>query len=193
MPWISRRTFFRSLAGGLCAALVLPRRLWSQALQRIPHVPLLAIGQSVLPAELGTEGKERIVEGFQQWVDDFRPEPELASGWGSAEIPHGPPDPTQRWIEQLEQLDGLAVQRHDIAFADLAGAERLTLLRNTITEDSLPLRSPAEARHVAVGLLAFFYRSPEATNLCYRAAIHSQSCRNLSAAREKPASLQFGA
>ena len=193
MSWIPRRAFFRLMAAGLSALLVLPRRLWGQALEGLPDAPLLAIGQSVLPEELGVEGRERIVVGFQRWLNNFRPEPEMAAGWGSAEIPHGAPDPTLRWIRQLEQLDEMAGQRRGTAFADLAEAERLALLRAAITEESLPLRSPAEARHVAVGLLAFFYRSPEATNLCYQAAINSQSCRDLAAAREKPSLLQPGA
>lgn len=190
MAWTTRRAFFRSLAAGLSAALLIPRRLWAWAFQGLPDEQLLSIGRSVLPGELGSDGKERIVRGFQEWLDDFRPEPEMASGWGSAEIPHGPPDPTRRWIEQLEQLDELAHQRHGAPFEELPEGERTALLRSTITEESLPLRSPAEARHVAVGLLAFFYRSPEATNLCYRAAINSHSCRDLSASREKPAPLQ---
>lgn len=193
MSWIPRRAFFRLMAAGLSALLILPRRLWGRALQRLPYASLLAIGQSILPDELGGEGRERIVAGFQRWLDEFRPEPEMAAGWGSAEIPHGPPDPTLRWIQQLEQLDEMASQRRGTPFADLAEAERLALLRNVITEESLPLRSPAEAQHVAVGLLAFFYRSPEATNLCYRAVINSQSCRDLATAREKPSLLQPGA
>lgn len=192
MSWITRRAFFRFFAASLSAALVLPKRLWGRASQRLPQAPMVALGQSVLPGELGTEGKQRIVVAFQEWLDDFHPEPELPSGWGSAEIPHGPPDPTQRWIGQLERLDELTLQQHGVPFSVAGEKERLALLRDAITEESLPLRSPAQAEHVAVGLLAFFYRSPEATNLGYQAAIHRESCRNLSAAREKPAPLQPG-
>lgn len=147
----------------------------------------------MLPEELGSDGQDRIVRGFQEWLDDFRPESEMGPGFGSAEIPHGPPDPSRRWIEQLEQLDEMAHQRHGAPFEEFPDAERIALLRDAITEESLPMRSPAEARHVAVGLLAFFYRSPEATNLCYRAAINTNSCRDLAGSREKPAPLQPGA
>lgn len=192
MSWITRRAFFRFFTAGLSAVFVLPQRLRGRAFQRLPQAPLVALGQSVLPAELGTEGKERVTLDFQQWLDDFRPEPELPSGWGSAEIPHGPPDPTQRWTRQLERLNESTLQREGVPFSVLSEEERLSLLRDAITEESLPLRNPADAEHVAVGLLAFFYRSPEATNLAYQAAIHRESCRDLSAAHERPAPLQPG-
>lgn len=191
MSWISRRSFFHCLLSVL-AVPVFPRPLLARMRQNLSGVQLLAVGQTVLPAELGIRGHQRIVEGFQQWLRGFRPEPEMAPGWGSAEVPRGPPDPTNRWSEQLRSLDEAALRNYGVAFMDLGLEERAGLLRAEIQEEILPLRSPAQAHHIAVGILSFFYRSPEATNLCYRATIHAESCRDLSTAGNKPDPLQSG-
>jgi len=42
------------------------------------------------------------------------------------------------------------------------------------------------ASHLAVGLLAFFYASPEAADLCYQARIGSNSCRPLGDSGARP-------
>lgn len=191
MSWISRRSFFGLLLG-LSALLSLPRRLWALVRRDLPDATLRAVGRTVLPGELGTRGQDRIAAGFQEWLNGFRPESQMPAGWGSAEIPHGPPDPTERWSEQLERLDQAALRVRGIPFAELEPETRLGLLREEIEEETLPLRSPAQAEHVAVGLLSYFYRSPEAANLCYRAAIHAESCRELSTAGRKPDPLQGG-
>lgn len=189
MSWISRRSFVRALLS-IPAILALPRRLFSRTRQELSEVQLRAIGRTVLPTDLGVHGQDRIADGFREWLRGFRPEPEMAAGWGSAEIPHGPPDPAERWSEQLARLNQVSFQVHGVAFPDLEPEARLAILRTEIREESLPLRSPAQAQHVAVGILSYFYRSPEATNLCYQAEIHSQSCRDLSTARNKPDPLQ---
>jgi hypothetical protein len=43
--------------------------------------------------------------------------------------------------------------------------------------EDLPERP--EGRHVAADLMAFFFRSSEANDLCYRAAIGRDTCRGL--------------
>ena len=191
MSWISRRSFFRFLLS-IAPVLTFPGRLYSRLRQELSDVQVRAIGRTILPTELGVHGQDRVTEGFRQWLRGFRPDPEMAAGWGSAEIPHGPPDPAERWSEQLTRLDQVSLQVHGVAFADLRQEARLSILRTEIREEFLPLRSPADAHHVAVGILSYFYRSPEATNLCYRAEIHSGSCRDLSTAGTKPDPLQSG-
>jgi hypothetical protein len=47
--------------------------------------------------------------------------------------------------------------------------------------------APADAHHVALGLLAWFYASPAAEDLCYRAAIGRGSCRSLADVERAPA------
>jgi hypothetical protein len=50
--------------------------------------------------------------------------------------------------------------------------------------DRMP--SVAEASHVAVALIAHFYDSSEANDLCYEAKIGKATCRPLEASARKP-------
>lgn len=140
-----------------------------------------AVGAAVLPAaELGTTRVSQAIRGFQGWLDDYEPVAELNHGYFSAEIRYTPADPGARWKAQLEALDAEARKRHDAGLAELGLPDRRTLLARHIgREGANGLPGPARADHVAVGLLAWFYASSEANDLCYRAAIRKQECRSL--------------
>lgn len=56
--------------------------------------------------------------------------------------------------------------------------------------DAAPERLPARAKHVAIALLAHFYASPDADDLCYGRRIGRQTCRGLGGVRQPPASTQ---
>lgn len=149
---------------------------------------LRALGGAVLPAgELGAEGVERVVAGFERWLEGFEPVAELNHGYGTAEIEYGLPDPAPRWRAQLEALELEARRRHGRGFADLGPGERRELVRRRVRDDPLSGLPPAaEARHVAAGLLAYFYATPEATDLCYGAEIRPRTCRELRTVHEVP-------
>ncbi len=63
---------------------------------------------------------------------------------------------------------------------------------------ALPLTKAARhkaqlrTRHVAVGLLAYFYATPAATDLAYRAKISRHTCRPLAYASRRPRPLEDG-
>ncbi len=157
---------------------------------------LRVVGHLVLPTELREEGVERAVVGFESWLDGFEPVAELPHGYGSQEIRFGPPDPGPRWGAQLEALEIEAGKRFGTGYADIGEHEQRRLLERqlaavTAAAEELP-GQPARAEHVAVGLLAWFYGSPEATDLCYGRRIGARTCRPLAAASEEPALLGDG-
>jgi hypothetical protein len=87
-------------------------------------------------------------------------------------------------------LDADARRAGAPSFAVLPREARQAIVRTAIAGergDSLP--SPLAARHVAVALLAHFYDSPAATDLCYDARIGRQQCRPLAAQRQQPVPL----
>jgi hypothetical protein len=47
-----------------------------------------------------------------------------------------------------------------------------------------------DGRHVAADLLAFFFRSSEASDLCYGKAIGRDQCRGLPGSEDPPAPLE---
>lgn len=158
--------------------------------QRQPNGSLLAaVGEAVLPAELGADGVARAVGEFQRWMDGYRPGAEANHGYGTGRIEQLPADPRPQWRSQLAALDADA-SRTGPSFSALPRERRQALVRAALQDehgDALP--NPLLARHVALALLAHFYDSPAATDLCYDVQIGRQQCRPLSAQRQQPVPL----
>lgn len=151
---------------------------------------LEALAEAVLPSELGEAGRVRTVGEFREWLAGFQPVAELNHGYGTGDIDYTPADPAPGWMAQLRALDLEARQRSGDSFAALDSDARRAMVRGQIgrgSDSGFP--AIAGARHVAIGLLAFFYDSPAATDLCYRAQIGKQTCRPLATSPEKPAPL----
>lgn len=194
MSGIDRRSFLQSLGvlvpatalGGMAAPADA-----EAALPPLDDALMLALGEAVLPSELGPEGVQRVVVAFQGWLAGFQPVAELNHGYGTGELAYTAADPGPGWGAQLRALDLLARRRLGRGFAALAAEERRELVRALLARERLDrLPDVADAPHVAVGLLAYFYGTPEATDLCYRAAIRRTACRPLSDNPERPAPLQ---
>ena len=155
-----------------------------------PNATLLnAVGDAVLPAELGPQGITRAVAAFQRWMDGYQPGAEANHGYGTGRIERLPADPRPQWRSQLATLDADA-RRTGQSFSALARDQRQALIRAALAGergDAMP--NPLVAKHVALALLAHFYDSPAATDLCYRAQIGRQQCRPLAAQREQPVAL----
>ncbi|NIP59200.1 MAG: hypothetical protein GWM92_12940 [Gemmatimonadetes bacterium] len=191
-----RRAFLRSSAAALSAAALggcvpdAPARAGDQERLGLDPVLLRAAGEVVLPGELGAGGREEAVRGFEAWIDAFEPVAELNHGYGTSEIRYGPPDPAPRWAAQLRALETEARRRHDAGFAQLAALERRALLERQIEDEGPGLPPPARARHVAVGLLAWWLETPEATDRCYGVEIGKETCRGIGSAPERPTPLE---
>lgn len=155
----------------------------------LPPRTLAAVGRLVLPStELGEAGVDRVLQGFQKWLDELQPVAELAHVYiYTDEIQYGPAHPGPLFRAQLEALELLADQDKGASFTELSREEQEEILRRQLPRD-LPAGLPDAARapHVAVGLLAYFYDTSEANDLCYQAAIESQTCRGLESSSSEP-------
>ncbi len=142
---------------------------------------LHAIGEAVLPlGTLGEDGARRVVTEFQAWLDAYEPVAELDHPYLTHELRYAPEDPGPRWQAQLQALDAEALKRHGASFVALDVAGRRSLIERQLRGDSLGrLPNAARARHVTVGMLAYFYASSEANDLCYQARIGRHECRGL--------------
>ena len=198
-PLPPRRTFVARVTGLLAAWPALGRVRLSRAVLAFtrsgtpaaqPNATLLdAVGDAVLPAELGPQGITRAVAEFQRWMDAYQPGAEANHGYGTGRIERLPADPRPQWRSQLAALDAEA-RRTGQSFTALSRDRRQTLLRAALAGergDAMP--NPLMAKHVALALLAHFYDSPAATDLCYRAQIGRQQCRPLAAQHERPVAL----
>lgn len=191
-----RRSFMKqsaAIVSGLALAGCEPR---SPAPETPPVEPrglepetLGALADVVLPRRaLGEDGVRRVVEGFRAWLDGLEPGAELDHPYiWTDEILYGPPHPGPAWTAELEALELESSRRHGVGYSELTLGQREAVLREQLPEsEETNLPEPARAAHVALGLLAYFYATPEANDLCYEARIERHSCRGLDSAPDAP-------
>ena len=188
MSLFSRRAFVATLAAAVPSA-ALVRRAHALSVDHIAAGPrtLRALGDVVLPAEIGPAGITAAVAAFERWIAGYRAKAELLHGYGTSELAYAGPTPATRWAQQLDRLDADARAAHRTAFADLPRTVRQAAVREIldgIEAERIP--TVGRAPHVALALLAHWAASPEATDLCYRARIGRQTCRPLDAQARKP-------
>jgi hypothetical protein len=197
VPEHARRSFLARIAGMLAALPLIDRQVArfarpsSSATAAQPNAAqLAALAAAVLPAELGAAGASRAVADFQRWMDGYRPGAEVNHGYGTARISHLEADLRPQWRSQLRALDADARRTGAQSFAALSVEQRQAIVRTALAgERGESLPGPLAARHVALALLAHFYESPVATDLCYESQIGRQQCRPLAAQSERPVAL----
>ncbi len=91
---------------------------------------------------------------------------------------------------QLDELESKALAANGKTFPALTLDERRTLVRQLLPAGNASIADVAGANHVALSLLAHFYGSTKATDLCYEAAIGKESCRPLDRSSAKPIPLR---
>jgi hypothetical protein len=197
-PVTPRRRFAARVIGVMAAWPVLSRFRIRDGAASAPDfgrvmpnaTPLGAVGEAVLPSDLGAAGIERAVSEFDRWMQAYQPGAEANHGYGTGKIERLAGDPRPQWRAQLVSLDADARRAGAPSFAALPREARQAIVRTALAGergDALP--SPLAARHIALALLAHFYDSPAAADLCYGVQIGRQLCRPLSAQRQQPVAL----
>lgn len=196
-PNAARRSFLK-LAGALAASSAvgctlethIPESTGAPANDRVTgfdRVLLDAVGDAVLPAELGDKGRDVAIGQFVAWADGYDPVAEEMHGYGYADVRYLPPDPAPAWRAQLAALDILARKSKQQPFAKLptdARRELLAPMMKTQGGDRLP--EPLSAHHIALALLAHWASSPDAWDLALGAKVLPGTCRVLGDANAKP-------
>jgi hypothetical protein len=186
---LTRRGFLASLAAAV-PLTVIARHAHAAAVLHLESDPatLLALGEVLLPSNaLGKAGVARAVNAFRDWGAGYRENAELNHGYGTSRLRTTGPTPMTRWTAQLDALDAAAKSSHQKPFRALTVADRTALVRKALEGQRVD-RMPqvVDAQHVALAMLAHFYDSPVATDLCYDAQIGKETCRPLAAQARKP-------
>lgn len=181
MPVLSRRAFLGWLAAAIPAAAFV-RRAHALAVDHLAdNTPTLrALGEAVLPSELSKAATASALDRFQRWIVGYREGAELLHGYGTSTLENAGPTPATKWAAQLARLESRK-------FAALSLEQRRAIISTELTALKVDrIGSVGRAPHVAVALLAHFYASPEATDLCYQAKIGKQTCRPLATSSRQP-------
>jgi len=184
MSVLSRRNFVVWLSSAVPLAVVARRAdALGAAWIRDDFETLVALARAILPSQLGTDGARRVARDFQRWIDEYRENAELVHGYGTSALRFARASPRARWAAQLAALgDG---------FTSLSGEERREIVRDALDDErSDRLPDVAAAPHVALALLAFYFGSSEAADLCHEARIGRERCRPLAEQARKPLPLR---
>lgn len=152
-----------------------------------------SVAEVVLPAELGNDGFARVSRNFAAWATGYRQGVELVHPYGSSQLRLTGESPLAKWRSQLAALDGDARARHQRRFSALTREQRRELITSVIENEKVNrLPDPLQANHVSMALLAWYFGTPEAADLCYNARIGRNQCRPLVNAPRQPLPLARG-
>jgi hypothetical protein len=185
---MKRRTLLQLMTS---AAAILPFervRLWAQPRELTPEAiaTLHEIGATVLPASLGAERIQSTVDGFAAWTRGYREGVALAHGYGHPRLRKTPSSPVPLYITQIAALDAQA-RAKGARWAALDLETRRALLDVALTKADVRALPPRPTgQHVVADLMAFYFRSTEANDACYRARIQREVCRPIQITTRKP-------
>lgn len=152
---------------------------------------LTATATAVLPSELGADGVATVTRGFVSWLRGYRPSAELLHGYGTSEIAYAGASPAATWRDQLRALDRLSREKTGRGLVAATAEQRRAVIRIALADVKVnAFPDPQDARHVVLALLAWYYGSPAATDLCYGVEIMRNQCRPLRQNPDEPAPLR---
>jgi hypothetical protein len=191
---MKRRTLLQWAAsiGATAAAWPLrPLRLFAQARELTPDAvaTLHEIAATVLPESLGVTRVRATADKFVAWTRGYREGVALSHGYGHPRLQRSGPSPVPAYVAQLAALASDARAR-GARWPALDLETRRRLLDASLAKANvrgLPARP--NGQHVVSDLMAFYFRSSEANDVCYSAMINREVCRPIAITTRKPAPL----
>jgi len=191
---MKRRTLLQWLGGAAGAVAAMPLRairVLGQPRELTPEsvATLYEIAATVLPASLGAVRIQGVADKFVAWTRDYREGVALAHGYGHPRLQRSGASPVPVYIAQLAALSAEAAAR-STRWPALDLDTRRQLLDAALTKANvrgLPARPTGQ--HIVSDLMAFYFRSSEANDVCYSALINREVCRPIAITTRKPAPL----
>ena len=185
---MQRRTLLQWLAAVPAMLPLQPLRLLAQPRELTPDAiaELHAIAPTVLPSTLGDKGVRSVTDKFVAWTRGYREGVPLVHGYGHPRLQKSGPSPVPGYLSQLTDLRAEARAKGG-PWATLEPETRRALLDAAFIKAgvrSLPPRPIGQ--HVVADLMAFYFRSTEANDDCYKALINREVCRPIAITTKKP-------
>jgi hypothetical protein len=189
---MKRRTLLQWMAS-TAAILPLERiRLYAQPRELTPDAiaTLHEIAATVIPASLGSAQVRDTADKFVVWVRGYREGVPLEHGYGHPRLRRSPASPVPTYIAQLAALDA-AARAKGAAWGALDLETRRALLDASLAKANVrALPGRPSGQHVVSDLMAFYFRSSEANDTCYQAAISREVCRPIAITTRRPEPLK---
>ena len=155
------------------------------------HVLVLRdVAATVLPSAIGAKGQDQAVDNFLIWIRDYREGVPLSHGYGDPRLVRTGPSPAPGYAKQITALQQAARVRGG-RFGILALETRRAIVDEAFTAaDVRNLPGRPDGKHVVADLMAHYFRSSAANDLCYNARIgrHTNRAIQITTVRPRPLS-----
>jgi hypothetical protein len=192
---VKRREAIKALTTA-AATVPLMRADWSaldlataQELQPDQIFVLRDIAATVLPSAIGSAGQYEAVANFLKWIREYKEGVALSHGYGEPRLVKSGPSPRPAYVTQLAALQQ-AAQARGGRFGALPIAVRRELLDAAFkAADVRNLPGRPDGKHVVADLMAHYFRSSGANDLCYHSRIGRNTYRAIRVTTVRPAPL----
>jgi hypothetical protein len=186
---MKRRRVLQTLAAA-AAALPLSRvQLRADELPADQVFVLRDVAATVLPSAIGAKGHNEAVDNFLRWLREYKEGVALSHGYGEPRLVKAGPSPAPGYSKQIAALQQAAQSRGG-RFGALPIEARRALLDAALTAaDVRNLPGRPDGKHVVADLMAHYFRSSAANDLCYNARIGRNTYRAIRVTTVRPAPL----
>ncbi len=189
---MKRRRAIQTLATAAAALPLLRVPLEAQELSADQVFVLRDVAATVLPSAIGRKGQDEAVDNFVRWVRDYKESVPLSHGYGEPRLVKSGPSPATRYAAQIAALQAAAKAKGG-RFGALGLEERRALLDEAFTAAEVRnLPGRPDGRHVVADLMAHYFRSSAANDLCYNARIGRHTYRAVRVTTVRPQPLNGG-
>lgn len=183
---LKRRTLLQWIVSGTAALPLMRVDLRADELNAGHVFVLRDVATSVLPSALGAKGQDAAVDAFLRWIRDYKEGVPLSHGYGEPRLVRSGPSPAPGYGTQITALQQAASERGG-RFGALPLDARRAILDAAFTAagvQSLPARP--DGKHVVADLMAHYFRSSAANDLCYNARIGRNTFRAIRVTTVRP-------
>ena len=186
---MKRRRAIQTLAAAAAGLPLLRVSLAAEELTADNIFVLRDIAGTVLPASIGPKGQEEAVAKFLRWLRDYKEGVALSHGYGEPRLVKSAASPQSSYAAQLDALQQ-AAQARGARFGALPLTVRRELLDTAFTAAEVRnLPGRPDGKHVIADLMAHYFRSSGANDLCYRSRIGRNTYRAIRVTTVRPAPL----
>lgn len=186
---MKRRQALQTLATAAAALPLMRVPLEAQELSADHLFLLRDVAATVLPSAIGNKGQNDAVDNFLKWVREYKEGVALSHGYGEPRLVKSGPSPASGYSKHLTALLQ-AAQARGGRFGALPLEVRRQLLDDAFKlADVRNLPGRPDGKHVVVDLMAHYFRSSAANDLCYNARIGRNTYRAIRVTTVRPRAL----
>lgn len=189
---MKRRRAIQSLMTAAAGLPLLRVQLDAEELTPDMIFVLRDVAATVLPSTIGSKGQQDAVGEFLKWLRDYKEGVALSHGYGDPRLVKSGPSPQAAYSKQLFALQQ-AAQARGGRFGALPLSVRRELLDAAFTAAEVRnLPGRPDGKHVVADLMAHYFRSSAANDLCYNARIGRHTYRAIRVTTVRPQPLTGG-